>query len=266
MRHLDHSIALLQQAAAHAPAAFSTSLGLEDMVLTDLIARHAPSISLFTLDTGRLHAETLALLAEAEARYKKRIAVLVPQTAALEHYIRLNGINGFYDSVSQRQDCCAVRKVEPLRRALTGKRAWVTGLRREQAASRAALQESAFDAEYQVIKFNPLLDWTLADVEAYIATHQVPVNRLHAQGYPSIGCAPCTRAIAPGEDIRAGRWWWESADKKECGLHVVAAQSARSVAYTRTQTSAQQSAPPTAPPAAQTTAQTTAPSAEKVLT
>ncbi len=224
MRHIDQAIALLGQAAAHAPAAFSTSLGLEDMVLTDLIVKHAPSISLFTLDTGRLHAQTLALLAETEARYKRRIAVLVPQTGALEHYIRLNGINGFYDSVSQRQDCCAVRKIEPLRRALTGKRAWVTGLRREQAASRAGLQEAAFDAEYQLIKFNPLLDWTLADVEAYIASHQVPVNPLHAQGYPSIGCAPCTRAIASGEDIRAGRWWWESADKKECGLHVAAAQ------------------------------------------
>ena len=232
MHYIDHSVALLQQAAAHAPAAFSTSLGLEDMVLTDLIARHAPSISLFTLDTGRLHPETLALVAEAEARYKMRIAVYVPQTAALEHYIRLNGINGFYDSISQRQDCCAVRKVEPLRRALAGKRAWVTGLRREQAASRAALTATAFDAEYQLIKFNPLLDWTLADLETYIAVHQVPVNRLHASGYPSIGCAPCTRPIARGEDARAGRWWWESADQKECGLHVACAPSAQATLQT----------------------------------
>ncbi len=215
-----HTIALLQQAQASAPAVFSTSLGLEDMVLIDLIVKHAPSIQIFTLDTGRLHPETLALLAATEAHYNKRITVYVPQTHALEHYVRLNGINGFYDSVAQRQDCCAVRKVEPLSRALAGQRAWVTGLRREQAASRAHLSEVSFDAQHQLTKFNPLLEWTLADIEAYIREHQVPVNPLHAQGYPSIGCAPCTRAIGPGEDVRAGRWWWESADKKECGLHV----------------------------------------------
>lgn len=220
MHHIEHTIALLHQAAANAPAAFSTSLGLEDMVLTDLIVKHAPSISVFTLDTGRLHPQTLALLAATEAHYQKRITVYCPQTGALEHYVRLNGINGFYQSVSQRQDCCAVRKVEPLGRALAGQRAWVTGLRREQAASRATLAEAAFDAHYQLTKYNPLLDWTLADIEAYITAHQVLVNPLHAQGFPSIGCAPCTRAIAPGEDVRAGRWWWESADKKECGLHV----------------------------------------------
>ena len=265
MRHIDHAIALLGQAAAHAPAAFSTSLGLEDMVLTDLIVKHAPSISLFTLDTGRLHPETLSLLAETEAHYKKRIAVCVPQTQALEHYVRLNGINGFYDSVSQRQDCCAVRKVEPLRRALTGKRAWVTGLRREQAVSRAALEESAFDAQYQLIKFNPLLDWTLDDVETYIAIHRVPVNRLHAQGYPSIGCAPCTRAIAPGEDIRAGRWWWESADKKECGLHLTATTSARSVARPAAQSTAPSTTPSTTQTMTQAAALTTAQTTEAAL-
>ena len=220
MRHIDHSIALLRQAAAQAPAAFSTGLGLEDMVLTDLIVKHAPSITLFTLDTGRLHPETLTLLAHTEAYYKRRIAVYVPQARALEHYVRLNGINGFFESVSQRQDCCAVRKVEPLKRALSGQRAWVTGLRREQAASRAALAGRAFDTEYQLTKFNPLLDWTLADVEHYIDTHRLPVNPLHAQGFPSIGCAPCTRAVQPGEDVRAGRWWWEAAGAKECGLHV----------------------------------------------
>ena len=222
MNRVEHTIALLTQAAAKAPAAFSTSLGLEDMVLTDLIVKHTPSINLFTLDTGRLHPETLALLAQTEAHYRKRITVYVPHAPALEHYVRLNGINGFYDSVSQRQDCCAVRKVEPLKRALSGKRAWVTGLRREQAPSRATLRESAFDPEYKLTKFNPLLDWTLDEINTYIAEHKVPVNPLHAGGFPSIGCAPCTRAIGPGEDIRAGRWWWESADKKECGLHVVA--------------------------------------------
>lgn len=223
MNRVKHTIELLTQAAAKAPAAFSTSLGLEDMVLTDLIVKHAPSINLFTLDTGRLHPETLALLAQTEAHYRKRITVYVPQAPALEHYIRLNGVNGFYDSISQRQDCCAVRKVEPLKRALAGKRAWVTGLRREQAASRAGLLEFTFDHEYKLTKFNPLLDWTLDDINAYVKQHNVPVNPLHAAGFPSIGCAPCTRAIGPGEDIRAGRWWWESADKKECGLHVAAA-------------------------------------------
>ncbi len=220
MHKIEHAISILQRAQAQAPAAFSTSLGLEDMVVTDLIVRHAPAISLFTLDTGRLHPETLDLLAATEAHYKKRIAVYYPQTQAVEHYVRLNGINGFFESVSQRQDCCAVRKVAPLKRALADKQAWVTGLRREQAASRAQLSESAFDAQYGLTKFNPLIDWTLADVEAYIKDNGVPSNVLHDRGFPSIGCAPCTRAIEPGEDVRAGRWWWETADKKECGLHV----------------------------------------------
>ena len=220
MNKINQAIDILQRAAAHAPAVFSTSLGLEDMVVTDLIVKHAPSISLFTLDTGRLHPETLELLAATEAHYKKRIAVYYPQTQAVEHYVLLNGINGFFESVSQRQDCCAVRKVEPLKRALADKRAWVTGLRREQAASRAQLSESAFDTQSGLTKFNPLINWTLDDVETYIKAHGVPYNVLHDRGFPSIGCAPCTRAIQPGEDVRAGRWWWESADKKECGLHV----------------------------------------------
>jgi phosphoadenosine phosphosulfate reductase len=222
---IEQAIAILQRARALAPAVFSTSLGLEDMVVTDLIVKHAPAIGLFTLDTGRLPPETLNLLAATEAHYKKRITVFYPQTQAVEHYVRLNGINGFFDSVSQRQDCCAVRKVEPLQRALAGSNAWVTGLRREQAASRAQLSESAFDSHYGLTKFNPLLDWTLTDVQTYIKDHDVPYNVLHDRGFPSIGCAPCTRAIAPGEDVRAGRWWWESADKKECGLHVAAAHN-----------------------------------------
>ena len=220
MNKIEQAFQILQRAQALTPAVFSTSLGLEDMVVTDLIIKHAPSISLFTLDTGRLHPETLDLLAATEAHYKKRIAVFYPQTQAVEHYVRVNGINGFFDSVSQRHDCCAVRKVEPLRRALAGKNAWVTGLRREQAASRAQLSESAFDSQYGLTKFNPLLDWTLVDVESYIKDNGVPHNVLHDRGFPSIGCAPCTRAIEPGEDVRAGRWWWESANKKECGLHV----------------------------------------------
>ena len=220
MSKTDQAIRILLRAAANAPAVFSTSLGLEDMVVTDLIVKYTPSISLFTLDTGRLHPETLEHLAATEAHYKKRIAVYYPQTQSVEHYVLLNGINGFFESVSQRQDCCAVRKVEPLKRALADKRAWVTGLRREQAASRAQLSESVFDAQYGLTKFNPLIDWTLDDVETYIKAHGVPYNVLHDRGFPSFGCAPCTRAIQPDEDVRAGRWWWESADKKECGLHV----------------------------------------------
>ena len=220
MNKINQAIDILQRAAAHAPAVFSTSLGLEDMVVTDLIVKYTPSISLFTLDTGRLHPETLEHLAATEAHYKKRITVYYPQTQSVEHYVLLNGINGFFESVSQRQDCCAVRKVEPLKRALADKRAWVTGLRREQAVSRAQLSESAFDAQSGLTKFNPLINWTLDDVETYIKAHGVPYNVLHDRGFPSIGCAPCTRAIQPGEDVRAGRWWWESADKKECGLHV----------------------------------------------
>lgn len=189
------------------------------MVLLDLIAEHARSIRVFTIDTGRLPPETLDLLARAEAHYRLRIHVYTPEHTALEQYVKLNGINGFRDSVVQRKGCCAVRKVEPLGRALAGQQAWLTGLRREQAISRADAAEQAYDAVHGLEKFNPLFDWTLADVEAHVRARGVPVNPLHARGYPSLGCAPCTRAIEPGEDIRAGRWWWESDSQKECGLH-----------------------------------------------
>ena len=179
----------------------------------------------FLLDTGRLHQETHALVAAVEARYHLRIVVLVPDAAAVEHYVRLNGVNGFYESVAQRRDCCAVRKVAPLKRALAGAGAWVTGQRREQSPTRGALNEVEWDAVHQLDKFNPLANWSADDVWAYVRAHDVPVNALHAQGYPSIGCAPCTRAVQPGEDARAGRWWWEDAAQKECGLHPHAAQS-----------------------------------------
>ena len=217
---VERAISLLHRAEALAPAVFSTSLGLEDQVATDLIARHAPRIAIFTLDTGRLPSETYDLLARTELRYKRRIEVFFPQAQAVEQYVRYNGINGFYESVTQRKACCDVRKTEPLKRALSGKAAWVTGLRREQAVTRANLAESSFDADHALAKFNPLIDWTLDDVRAYIRDNDVPVSPLHERGYPSIGCAPCTRAIQAGEDIRAGRWWWESADSRECGLHV----------------------------------------------
>jgi len=222
------SIELLREAEGlHTPAVFTTSLGVEDMVLLDLIARHAPKIGLATLDTGRLPAQTYELLEKAERHYKRRIEVFFPEAKAVEQYVRYNGINGFFESITQRKGCCEVRKVEPLNRALAGKKAWITGMRRDQAATRAALSDKAWDEDHQLTKFNPLIDWTLDDVWAYVREHGVPYNALHDAGYPSIGCAPCTRAVAPGEDVRAGRWWWESPDQKECGLHVSASGLSR---------------------------------------
>ena len=216
-----HTISLLREAeGSHSPAVFTTSLGVEDMALADLIVKHAPKIAIATLDTGRLPAQTYELLAQAERHFKRRIEVFFPQAQAVEQYVRYNGINGFFESVTQRKGCCEVRKVEPLGRALAGKRAWITGMRRDQAATRAALAEQAWDQDHGLTKFNPLIEWSLEEVWAYVRENGVPYNALHDQGYPSIGCAPCTRAVAPGEDVRAGRWWWESADQKECGLHV----------------------------------------------
>jgi phosphoadenosine phosphosulfate reductase len=208
------------------PGVFANSFGAEDMVLTDLIARYFGSIEIFSLDTGRLPSQTYELMQTVTERYGRKIKVYFPDAAAVEDYVRLNGINGFYDSVAQRKDCCHVRKVNPLKRALAGKKAWITGLRRDQAASRVALSESEFDADHGVQKFNPLIDWTHLDVWSYISANNVPYNALHDLGYPSIGCFPCTRAIQPGEDARAGRWWWEAAENKECGLHVKSLETA----------------------------------------
>jgi phosphoadenosine phosphosulfate reductase len=203
------------------PAAFATSFGAEDMVLLDLIARQFSSIHVFTLDTGRLPKETLALMEVSLVRYAKPIHVFKPQSADVENYVDTLGANAFYESIENRKACCHIRKVEPLGRALADKRAWLTGLRREQAASRANLAHQEHDATHGLVKFNPLLDWTNEDVWAYIRTNDLPYNALHDRGYPSIGCEPCTRAVKAGEDPRAGRWWWESeAGKKECGLHV----------------------------------------------
>ncbi|HVK54518.1 MAG TPA: phosphoadenylyl-sulfate reductase [Burkholderiales bacterium] len=204
----------------YSPATFANSFGVEDMVLTDMIAKDFRSIEIFSLDTGRLPPETYDLMQKTTEHYRRKIKVYFPESAAVENYVRINGINGFYESIAQRKDCCHVRKVEPLKRALTGKKAWITGLRREQAPTRSDLGVSEFDKDHNLQKFNPLIDWTHLDVWTYISTHKVPYNILHDKGYPSIGCAPCTRAIQPGEDVRAGRWWWESADHKECGLHV----------------------------------------------
>jgi len=220
-RRIDQAAALLKRIAAEwSPAVFANSLGAEDMVLTDLIHRHAPSIRHFSLDTGRLPPETHDLMARLEERYGIRVAVYVPDAAALEAFVAANGTNAFYRSVELRRGCCGVRKVEPLGRALAGQRAWVTGLRREQAVTRGNAAESEYDADHGLQKFSPLVEWTHADIWAYLERYDVPVNALHARGYPSIGCAPCTRAVAEGEDQRAGRWWWEQPEHKECGLHV----------------------------------------------
>ncbi|MCA3147494.1 MAG: phosphoadenylyl-sulfate reductase [Burkholderiales bacterium] len=215
----DSALALLREAEVLTPAAFSTSFGAEDMVLLDLIQRHALNISIFTLDTGRLPDETYQLMQAAEERYGAYFDVIFPQAEAVQVLVQKNGINGFYQSVEKRKACCAVRKLEPLQRALTGKKAWVTGLRSEQSVTRHGLIASEQDRQYGVRKFSPLHDWTEKDVWDYLHTHKVPYNALHDRFYPSIGCAPCTRATAVGEDVRAGRWWWEQADQKECGLH-----------------------------------------------
>ena len=203
----------------YAPATFANSFGAEDMVLTDLIARHYPGIVMFTLDTGRLPEETYSLMKEVTDRYGVPIRVYFPEAPAVEAYVAQNGPNAFYESVDLRKKCCHIRKVEPLKRALSGKHAWITGLRRDQAPTRKNLVGSEFDADNGLQKFSPLLDWSESDVWAYLKRFDVPYNALHDKGYTSIGCAPCTRAITRGEDVRAGRWWWEDPEVKECGLH-----------------------------------------------
>jgi phosphoadenosine phosphosulfate reductase len=197
---------------------FSTSLGQEDQVITQLIALQNLPIQIFTLDTGRLFPETLDLLSRTEAKYKQKIKVYYPTTNSVEKLVSEIGINGFYESVHNRKSCCFVRKVEPLKRALAGNEIWITGLRAEQSANRSDMRHIEWDEGNQIIKYNPLLNWTFDQMIAYINEHRIPYNPLHDQGFVSIGCAPCTRAIMPGEDARAGRWWWEES-KKECGLH-----------------------------------------------
>lgn len=220
---------LVRVAQAHSPAVFTTSFGAEDMVLFDLIAGHDDAstsamkpIVIATLDTGRLPDETYQLWQEATHRYRRKVEAYFPEAEAVERYVRIHGINAFYDSLAERKACCHMRKVEPLARALSGRQGWVTGMRRAQSSTRADLAIEAYDEEHRLTKFSPLADWSEADTWDYLQARDVPVNALHARGYPSIGCAPCTRAVAPGEDVRAGRWWWESADAKECGLHAKA--------------------------------------------
>ncbi|CAN5269422.1 phosphoadenylyl-sulfate reductase [soil metagenome] len=212
---------VLRAAAAAAPAVFSTSYGAEDMVLLDLISRDGLPIGVFTLDTGRLPEATYALMHEVEQRYGRIVTTAFPDAAAVAALVARNGINGFYESVENRRECCGVRKREPLERMLRGRSAWVTGLRSDQSVTRTDTPAVEFDAEHALHKYNPLHDWSERDVWAYLRANDVPYNALHDQGWPSIGCAPCSRAIMPGEDIRAGRWWWEDAQFKECGLHPI---------------------------------------------
>lgn len=206
-------------AAEHGAVTFANSFGAEDMVLTDIILAEKLPIAIFSLDTGRLPAETYTLMGETEKHYGAKLEVYFPDATAVETYVRGEGINAFYDSVELRKRCCAIRKVEPLRRALSGKQAWVTGMRAAQSATRTDLPVRQFDEGNGLEKYNPLADWSEQEVWAYIRIFGVPYNALHDQFYPSIGCAPCTRAISVGEDVRAGRWWWENPDSKECGLH-----------------------------------------------
>ncbi|MDP3843424.1 MAG: phosphoadenylyl-sulfate reductase [Oxalobacteraceae bacterium] len=203
------------------PAVFASSLAAEDMVLTDLILKAKLPIDIFTLETGRLHAETLNVIDRIKETYGYDVALYRPEPAAVDAYVQQNGLDAFYDSIDLRKECCRIRKIEPLGRALAGNKAWITGQRRAQSTTRAALDIQEDDPAHGMSKFNPLADWSEQDVWDYIRSNNVPYNSLHDKGYPSIGCEPCTRAIAPGEDVRAGRWWWENPDTKECGLHVV---------------------------------------------
>ena len=214
-------VADLSTWAAELPAiTMANSLGAEDMVLTDLIVKDKLPIDIFSLDTGRLPTETYDLMGRLKRHYGLLLTLYYPNHANVEAFTRAHGINGFYDSVENRKACCHARKVEPLQRALKGKKAWITGMRAEQSETRAELPVRAFDAGNGLEKFNPLADWTEQEVWAYIRSRDVPYSKLHDKGYPSIGCAPCTRAIQPGEHVRAGRWWWEEPAGKECGLHV----------------------------------------------
>ncbi|MBP2460328.1 MULTISPECIES: phosphoadenylyl-sulfate reductase [unclassified Rhizobium] len=201
-------------------AVFTTSLGIEDQVITAAIGTHRLPIEVSTLETGRLFRETVDLIAETEARYDLEIISFYPDKDDVDAFVETYGINGFYDSVEARHACCRVRKLVPLAQALSGAEIWITGLRRGQSGNRATTPFAEFDAERNLIKINPLADWDIDRINAHVAAEHIPINPMHARGYPSIGCEPCTRAIKPGEPERAGRWWWENDEKRECGLHV----------------------------------------------
>ena len=201
---------------------FSTSFGWEDQVITHMIFTNNLPIKIFTLETGRLFPETYYVWNRTMEMYGKPIHAYYPNNELLEQMVNAKGPSSFYESVENRKECCGIRKVEPLNRALTGNKLWVTGIRAEQSANRQFMHDLEWDEPHNLIKFHPIFDWTLDQVKEYIRIHNVPYNTLHDRGFPSIGCAPCTRAVQPGEDFRAGRWWWEDQSKKECGLHEVA--------------------------------------------
>jgi phosphoadenosine phosphosulfate reductase len=198
----------------------ASSLGVEDQVLTHMLVTLNPKPRIFVLDTGRLHDETYETMAITAATYGFQYELYFPKTEAVESMVREKGVNLFYESIENRKTCCHVRKVEPLQRALSHAKGWITGLRRAQSVTRADIQPIEWDDTHSILKLNPLASWSEEDVWAYIKQHDIPINRLHKQGFPSIGCAPCTRAVKPGDDPRSGRWWWENPDSRECGLHV----------------------------------------------
>ncbi|SSW73722.1 Thioredoxin-dependent 5'-adenylylsulfate reductase [Achromobacter veterisilvae] len=216
-RELNARLADIQR--RYPDAALASSLAAEDMVLTHALYGGGPDLEVFTLDTGRLHAETLGVLDAVRERYGREVTVYRPDAQAVERHVAQHGAYAFYESVDLRKACCQIRKVEPLKRALAGRGAWITGQRRAQSTTRGELPLEEDDKTFGLYKFNPLAEWSEEEVWSVIRALGIPYNPLHDQGYPSIGCEPCTRAIRPGEDLRAGRWWWESSDSKECGLH-----------------------------------------------
>ena len=199
---------------------FSTSLGYEDQVITHFIFSNDLPVKIFTLDTGRLFTETIMVLEDTIDRYKKDIEVYHPEADSVEKFVDEKGLNSFYESVENRKECCYIRKVEPLKRALAGNEIWITGIRAEQSGGRKEMPQVEWDEANQIIKFHPILHWSFEEVKSFVDLNNIPYNTLHDRGYISIGCGPCTRAIKPGEDFRAGRWWWENSSAKECGLHV----------------------------------------------
>ena len=200
--------------------AFASSLGAEDQVITEIMASIDPASRIFTLDTGRMFPESYDVIERTIARYKIKIGIFFPERTAVEKMVNMEGISLFYDSIENRKLCCHIRKIEPLNRALEGLDVWISGLRRSQSVTRTEIKLVEWDENHKMIKVNPLINWTEEQVWDYIKLKNIPYNRLHDQGFPSIGCQPCTRAVQPGEDVRAGRWWWENEFQKECGLHV----------------------------------------------
>ncbi len=198
----------------------ASSLGAEDQVLTHMAVNASPSVRIFVLDTGRLHPETYLVMAQTQKKYDIKHEIYFPNQDHVESMVREKGINLFYESIANRKECCNIRKVEPLKRALSTCTAWITGLRKSQGVTRTDMKVIEWDAAHNIIKINPLANWSEEEVWTYIKQNEIPYNTLHDQRYPSIGCAPCTRAVSPGEDVRAGRWWWETPDQKECGLHI----------------------------------------------